>query len=105
MAKLDENAPVRVTGEMGGIFEWFGDDEAANDDAELRGLAKSAARAALFASPRSSASSLAASSSPNHSKMPPISPVTRTGAFSSSLAISLAAWMARYSLPHSSTSL
>jgi protease-4 len=33
-AKLDENAPVRLAGETGAIFDWFGgDDDAASDDA------------------------------------------------------------------------
>ncbi len=46
LAKLDENAPVRLTGEAGGLFEWFSDDEDATDDAEGRGLARTALRAA-----------------------------------------------------------
>lgn len=46
LAKLDESAPVRLTGESGGLFDWFGDDEAANDDAALHGAAKTAIRAA-----------------------------------------------------------
>jgi len=46
MAKLDENALVRLTGEAGGLLDWFGDDDGANDDAELSGLARAAARAA-----------------------------------------------------------
>jgi protease-4 len=47
MAKLDENAPVRLTGEAGGLLEWFGDDDdSASDDAELGGLARTAVRAA-----------------------------------------------------------
>jgi protease-4 len=31
-AKLDDNAPVRVSGDTGGIFDWF-DDDAASDEA------------------------------------------------------------------------
>jgi protease-4 len=46
IAKLDENAPVRLTGESGGLLEWFGDDDSANDDAELRRVARTAVRAA-----------------------------------------------------------
>jgi len=47
MAKLDENAPVRLTGEAGGLLEWFDDEgDGASDDAELRGLARAAAQAA-----------------------------------------------------------
>lgn len=46
MAKLDENAPVRLTGEGGGLFEWFDDDDAAADEAGFRGLAGKAMRAA-----------------------------------------------------------
>jgi protease-4 len=45
MAKLDENAPVRLTGEGGGLFEWL-DDDGANDDAESRALPGAALRAA-----------------------------------------------------------
>jgi len=47
LAKLDDNAPVRLTGEGGGLFEWFDEDgDGANDDATSHGLAGAALRAA-----------------------------------------------------------
>ncbi|HMI85132.1 MAG TPA: S49 family peptidase [Polyangiaceae bacterium] len=46
LAKLDENAPVRLTGESGGLFEWFSDDDEGADDAHASGLARTAIRAA-----------------------------------------------------------
>jgi protease-4 len=45
MAKLDENAPVRLTGEAGGLLEWF-DEDGASDDAALRRLGRAAAQTA-----------------------------------------------------------
>jgi protease IV len=47
MAKLDENAPVRLTGEGGGLFDWF-DDDAAAEEADARGLAGAAVRTAAI---------------------------------------------------------
>jgi len=46
MAHLDENAPVRLAGESPGLFAWFDDDTDASDDAETRGFARAASRAA-----------------------------------------------------------
>jgi hypothetical protein len=45
MAKLDDNAPVHLAGEAGGLLEWL-DDDGANDEAQFRGLARAAARQA-----------------------------------------------------------
>jgi ClpP class serine protease len=42
LAHLDESAPVRISGETGGIIEWFDDDTSA-DDPESRSLLASAA--------------------------------------------------------------
>ena len=33
LAELDDSAPVRLSGESGGVFDWFDDDDAAADDA------------------------------------------------------------------------
>ena len=48
MAHLDENAPVRLSGESAGLLEWFDDDNDASDDAEPRGFARTASRAAAI---------------------------------------------------------
>ncbi len=46
MAHLDPNAPVQLSGEQGGLFEWFDDDrESEADEAALGGLTRAANRA------------------------------------------------------------
>ena len=46
LAKLDENVPVRLAGETGGILEWFDDDDSASDDSRSPGWLGLAKRAA-----------------------------------------------------------
>jgi protease IV len=46
LAKLDENVPVRLAGETGGILEWFDDDDGASDDSRASGWLGLAKRAA-----------------------------------------------------------
>jgi protease-4 len=43
LAHLEDDAPVRVSGESGGILDWF-DDDPATDDPESRGLSRVWAR-------------------------------------------------------------
>jgi protease-4 len=45
LAKLDENAPVQLSGDGGPLLEWF-DEDGANDDASLPSLAQKAFRVA-----------------------------------------------------------
>jgi len=46
LAKLDDNVPVRLAGETGGILEWFDDDDSASDDSRASGFIGLAKRAA-----------------------------------------------------------
>jgi protease IV len=48
MAHLDENAPIRLTGEAAGLLDWFDDDDDASDDDEPRGFARTVSRAAAI---------------------------------------------------------
>jgi protease-4 len=46
LAKLDDNVPVRLAGETGGILEWFDDDDSASDESRASGWLGLAKRAA-----------------------------------------------------------
>ncbi|HKQ70856.1 MAG TPA: signal peptide peptidase SppA [Polyangiaceae bacterium] len=46
LAKLDEQAPVRLTGESGGILQWLDDDDGASDETRAPPLVAAAAKTA-----------------------------------------------------------